>query len=115
MQYTKNKMVNQRIDEVNQWIKQWLPYIQSVDRKGFRSTSYFLQKGMQHERVYIICYDQKANLGFSQGIQLSTVFPFLEGNGKTHRHIDIMAAQLENTLLIKKLILAAFEVKEVSP
>jgi hypothetical protein len=115
MQYTKNKMVNQRIDEVNQWIKQWLPSIQSVDRKGFRSTSYFLQQGMQHERVYIICYDQKANLGFSQGIQLSTVFPFLEGKGKTHRHIDIMAAQVEKTLLIKKLILAAFEVKEVSP
>jgi hypothetical protein len=115
MQYTNNQLVNQRIDEVNQWIKQWLPSIQSVDRKGFRSTSYFLQKGMEHERVYIICYDQKANLGFSQGIHLSKVFPFLEGKGKTHRHIDIMAAQLENTSLIKKLILAAFEVKEVSP
>jgi hypothetical protein len=115
MQYTKNKMVNQRIDEVNQWIKQWFPSIQAVDRIGFRSTSYFLQKGMQHERVYIICYDQKANLGFSQGIHLSKVFPFLEGNGKTHRHIDIMASKLENTLLIKKLILAAFEVKEVGP
>jgi hypothetical protein len=115
MQYTKNRMVNQRIDEVNQWIKQWLPSIQSVDRKSFRSTSYFLQKGMEHERVYIICYDQKANLGFAQGVHLSKIFPFLEGKGKTHRHIDIMAAQLENTLLMKKLIFAAFEVKEVSP
>jgi hypothetical protein len=111
MQYTKNKLVNQRIDVVNKSIKQWFPSIQSVDRKGFRSTSYFLQKGMEHERVYIICYDQKANLGFSQGIQLSKVFPFLEGNGKTHRHIDIMSSQLENTPLIKKLILAAFDLK----
>jgi hypothetical protein len=110
MQYTKNKMVNQRIDEVNQWIKQWLPSIQAVDRIGFRSTSYFLQKGMQHERVYIICYDQKANLGFAQGVHLSKIFPFLEGKGKTHRHIDIMAAQVENSLLMKKLIFAAFEV-----
>jgi hypothetical protein len=51
MQYTKNETVNKRIDEVNQLIKQWLPSIQSVDRKGFRSTSYFLQQGMEHERV----------------------------------------------------------------
>jgi len=111
MQYTKNKVVNQRIDEVNQWIKQWLPSVQSVDRKGFRSTSYFLQKGMEHERVYIICYDQKANLGFNQGILLSKVFPFLEGKGKTHRHVDIMAPQLNSMALLKKLIFAAFDVK----
>jgi len=111
MQYTKNRMVNQRIDEVNQWIKQWLPSIQAVDRIGFRSTSYFLQKGMQHERVYIICYDQKANLGFAQGVHLSKIFPFLEGKGKTHRHIDIMAAHLGNMALLKKLIFATFDVK----
>jgi hypothetical protein len=65
---------------------------------------------MEHEHVYIICYDQKANLGFAQGVHLSKIFPFLEGKGKTHRHIDIMAAQVENTLLMKKLIFAAFEV-----
>jgi hypothetical protein len=111
MQYTNDPLVNQRIDEVNQWIKTLIPTIQSVDRKGFRSTSYFLQKGMEHERMYIICYDQKANLGFSQGVQLSKVFPFLEGKGKTHRHINIMSIHLENTSLMKKLILAAFEVK----
>jgi hypothetical protein len=51
MQYTKNETVNKRIDEVNQWIKQWLPSIQAVDRIGFRSTSCFLQQGMEHERV----------------------------------------------------------------
>jgi hypothetical protein len=111
MQYTNNQLVNQRIDEVNQWIKQWLPSIQSVDRKGFRSTSYFLQKGMEHERVYIICYDQKANLGFSQGIHLSKVFPFLEGKGKTHRHVDITSDHLKDTQLLKKLTLAAFDLK----
>jgi hypothetical protein len=111
MEYTKNKIVNNRIDQINQWINAWLPLVQSIDRIGFRSTSYFLQKGMQHEQVYIICYDQKANLGFSQGVQLSKAFPFLEGKGKTHRHIDIMSSQLENTPLIKKLILAAFDLK----
>ena len=111
MQYTNNPLVNQRIDEMNQRIHSWIPSIQCVDRKGFRSTSYFLQKGMEHERVYIICYDQKANLGFSQGVQLLKVFPFLEGKGKTHRHIDIMSTHLENTAFMKKLILAAFEVK----
>jgi hypothetical protein len=111
MQYTKNTIVNQRINQVDQWIKEWIPSIQSVDRKGFRSTSYFLEKGMEHERAYMICYDQKANLGFSQGIHLSKMFPFLQGKGKTHRHIDIMSLQIENTQLLKQLILAAFEVK----
>ena len=111
MQYTKNQLVNQRIDEVNQWIKQWLPSIQSVDRKGFRSTSYFLQQGMEHERVYIICYDQKANLGFCQGVHLSKTFSFLEGKGKTHRHIDIMSSHLKEIQLLKKLILDAFSAK----
>jgi hypothetical protein len=109
MQYTKNKLVNQRIDVVNQSIKQWFPSIQSVDRKGFRSTSYFLQKGMQHERLYIICYDQKANLGFSQGIHLLSQFPFLEGKGKTHRHVDIMDSRLQDKTILKSLILAAFD------
>jgi hypothetical protein len=111
MQYTKNTIVNQRINQVDQWIKEWIPSIQSVDRKGFRSTSYFLEKGMEHERAYMICYDQKANLGFSQGIHLAKMFPFLQGKGKTHRHIDIMSLQIENTQLLKQLILAAFEVK----
>ena len=111
MQYTNDPLVNQRIDEVNQWIKTFIPSIQSVDRKGFRSTSYFLQKGMEHERVYIICYDQKANLGFSQGVQLSKVFPFLEGKGKTHRHVNIMSAELDDLTLFKKLIQSAFAIK----
>jgi hypothetical protein len=111
MKYTKNDIVNKRIDQINQWINEWLPLVQSVDRKGFRSTSYFLEKGMNHERVYIICYDQKANLGFSQGIHLTKMFPFLEGKGKTHRHIDIMSIHLKETQLLKKLILAAFTAK----
>ncbi len=111
MQYTKNETVNKRIEQVNQWIMEWLPSIQSVDRKGFRSTSYFLQKGMEQERVYIICYDQKANLGFSQGVHLSKTFSFLEGKGKTHRHIDIMSSHLKEIQLLKKLILDAFSAK----
>jgi hypothetical protein len=109
MEYTKNTIVNKRIDEIHQWIKEWLPFIQSVDRKGFRSTSYFLQKGMQHERLYIICYDQKANLGFSQGVDLLSRFSFLEGKGKTHRHVDIMDARLQDLTILKSLILAAFD------
>jgi hypothetical protein len=111
MQYTKNTIVNQRINQVDQWIKEWIPSIQSVDRKGFRSTSYFLEKGMEHERAYMICYDQKANLGFSQGIHLSKMFPFLQGKGKTHRHIDIMSDRLDDLTLFKKLILSAFVIK----
>jgi hypothetical protein len=111
MQYTSDPLVNQRIDEVNQRIHSWIPSIQCVDRKGFRSTSYFLQKGMEHEHVYIICYDQKANLGFSQGIQLLKVFPFLEGKGKTHRHVNIMSAHLDDLTLFKKLIQSAFAIK----
>jgi hypothetical protein len=109
MEYTQNPIVNIRIDEIHQWIKEWLPFIQSVDRKGFRSTSYFLQKGMQHERLYIICYDQKANLGFPQGIHLLAEFPFLEGKGKTHRHVDIMDSRLQDKTILKSLILAAFD------
>jgi hypothetical protein len=110
MEYTQNPIVNTRIDEIHQWIKEWLPFIQSVDRKGFRSTSYFLQKGMQHERLYIICYDQKANLGFSQGIHLLSQFPFLEGKGKTHRHVDLMDSRIQDKTILKSLILAAFDI-----
>jgi hypothetical protein len=66
---------------------------------------------MINECVYIICYDQKANLGFSQGVKLIKTFPFVEGKGKSHRHIGIMSSQLINTQLIKQLILAAFDLK----
>jgi hypothetical protein len=69
-----------------------------TEQPGFKAMNYGHIPGMKSVFMYIIVYDQKANLGFPQGIHLQTKFPFLKGSGKTHRHVDIDDPQLNKNL-----------------
>jgi hypothetical protein len=110
MQFTQSETINAQIVQLDQRIRRLIPNVQSVDRPGYRSTSYFLQSGMKHEVCYILCYDQKANLGFTQGITLMSAYPMLKGNGKTHRHVSITEKILSSEFPLDTLLLQAFSI-----
>ena len=109
MQFTQSEAINLLIKQLDERIRRLIPHVQSIDRPGFRSTSYFLQSGMHNEVCYIICYDQKANLGFTSGVRFIRHFPFLKGTGKTHRHVPIHDDLLTEATPLNALILKAFE------
>jgi hypothetical protein len=109
MQFTQSDSINVLIKQLDERIRTLIPGVQSMDRPGYRSTSYFLSKGMKNEVCYILCYDQKANLGFTSGVRLIRHFPFLKGTGKTHRHVPINDDLLKESTPLNALILKAFE------
>jgi len=109
MQFTQSESINLLIKQLDERIRTLIPRVQSIDRPGFRSTSYLLQSGMQNEVCYIICYDQKANLGFTSGVRLISHFLFLKGTGKTHRHVPINDDLLRESTTLNALILQAFK------
>jgi hypothetical protein len=108
MQLTQSESVNALIQQLDKRIRTLIPGVKSIDRPGYRSTSYFLQSGMQNEVCYILCYDQKANLGFAHGVTLLPRYPLLQGNGKTHRHLLLTPAIFEPSFPLIDLLLDAF-------
>lgn len=109
MQFTQSEPINVLIKQLDERIRTLIPGVQSMDRSGYRSMSYFLQSGVQNEVCYILCYDQKANLGFTSGVRLIRHFPFLKGTGKTHRYVPIHDDLLTDSTPLNALILKAFE------
>lgn len=109
MFYTQNERVNQSIDRIHALIQTLIHPLIITEQVGFKAINYGQTKGMKSVLVYIIVYDQKANLGFPQGVRLQRQFPFLKGTGKTHRHIEIdEALSLE---MVKPLIQAVLNLK----
>lgn len=109
MQYTHNDKVNRFIDQIHQRILFLFPEVIIHEQPGFRATNYGLASGMKAVKCYIICYDQKANLGFPNGIAMVNNFPQLKGTGKTHRHVEINEQLLANPQALDRLIKQAFQ------
>ncbi len=112
MQYSKHKTINAWIDTLHQLIMTTIPSVKMQEQPGFRSNNYLLGTSMKDIVCYIICYDEKANLGFSQGVELTKEFPSLKGTGKTHRHITIDETFMKDLPSLTKLIKKAFAIKK---
>ena len=109
MQYTLNPEINHWIDEIHEQICKLYPHVVIKEQPGFRAINYGLLPGMNAVRCYIICYDQKANLGFPHGIDFIQSFPNLKGTGKTHRHLEINESLMANPKELKRLLATAFK------
>ena len=109
MQYTLNPEINHWIDQIHEQIGKLYPNVVIKEQPGFRSINYGLQPGMNAVRCYIICYNQKANLGFPHGVNFIDTFPYLQGTGKTHRHVEINQNLMENQKELIKLLTFAFK------
>lgn len=112
MQYTKLPTINDMIDELHQLILTLSPTIIMKEQPGFRSNNYMVGPSMKDIFCYIICYDQKANLGFTQGVCLSKKFPSLKGTGKTHRHLAIDSQFIKDLPSLTILIREAFKIQD---
>ena len=111
MQYTKVPDINDLIDEIHQLILTLSPTITMKEQPGFRSNNYMVGPSMKDIFCYIICYDQKANLVFTEGVSLSKKFPSLKGTGKTHRHLTIDSTFIKDWPSLTKLIREAFKIQ----
>lgn len=65
---------------------------------------------MQDVVCYIICYDQKANLGFPHGATMVNLFQSLKGTGKHHRHVEINDHLMNDLKTLQTLIETALAV-----
>jgi hypothetical protein len=108
MQYTLNTQINTWIDQIHEQIFKLHPHVLIKEQPGFCSINYGLLPGMKAVRCYIICYDQKANLGFPHGVDLIDTFPYLKGTGKTHRHVEINQTLMENPKELGRLLAFVF-------
>lgn len=108
MQLTKNQDINAFILQLHDVIMTTITQVVHREIPGFRSNQYGFGTTMNSSVCYIICYDQKANLGFDNGIHLVKDFPLLKGTGKFHRHVAIDATLLNNKTQLSQLILQAF-------
>lgn len=106
MFYTKNPLLNKKIDDIHQRIQQLVDPLIMTEQPGFKSINYGQSPGMKSVLMYIIVYDQKANLGFPHGVLLQTKFPCLKGTGKMHRHLEINEKLTMKTVeeLIKEVL-----------
>lgn len=111
VQYTNNTKINAWIDQIHHLIQKSYPKVVVTEQPGFHSVNYGLLPGMKEVRCYIICYDQKANLGFPHGIDLIQLFPNLKGTGKTHRHLEINESLMANPKELTRLLTTAFKQK----
>ncbi|MGA0097680.1 MAG: hypothetical protein ACO3H6_03805 [Bacilli bacterium] len=109
MQYTLNPQINLWIDQIHEHILKLYPQVVMKEQPGFRSINYGLLPGMKAVRCYIICYDQKANLGLPHEVDLIDTFPYLRGTGKTHRHVEINQKLMDNQKVLIKLLTFAFK------
>ena len=107
MQQTLNPQLNQLLVFLQERIIKLIPDVVITEQPGFRATNYGKKPGMNHVACYIICYDQKANLGFPQGIVLQPQFKQLKGTGKTPRHLSINQSLLNQLELLDQIIRAA--------
>lgn len=112
MQYTKKESINLTIDTLHQLILSIKPKVLVKEQPGFRSTNYLIGNSMKDLVCYIICYDQKANLGFTQGVRLAKKFPELKGTGKSHRHLTIDSELIKDLPSLTKLIQEAFVIQD---
>ncbi len=110
MQYTKNIQINTWIDKIHELILKQYPKVVITEQPGFRAMNYGLNPGMKAVCCYIICYDQKANLGFPKGLEMKLKFPQLKGTGKMHRHVEITKALMKDLPTIHQLLKLAFEI-----
>lgn len=110
--YTEDRLTNQRIDQLHQRILSISPLIRHQTQLGFKANNYLIGTSMKDVFCYIICYEKKANVGFPQGIILSEQFPHLKGTGKTHRHLLINEALIEDQKTLIALLHAAFSLQK---
>jgi hypothetical protein len=116
MQLTQNDQINAWIHQLHTLILDIKPDVLVIEQPGFHSNNYLLSTKMGDMVCYIICYAQKANLGFSQGVLLQKDFPFLIGMGKTHRHVAIGDHLKDIWQPITRLIQTAFKMhKQTGP
>lgn len=112
MEKTKSKEINEYHEAIHQLILEMYPNVNVHIQPGYRSTSYRVGNKMKDTFCYIICYDQHANLGFPNGVKLQREFPFLKGNGKTHRHLEINAELYKDISMLKMVLKRAFELQK---
>lgn len=111
MQLTNHSVTNELIKELHAFILSLVPKVVMVEYPGYRSNQYGLGSAMKDSVCYIICYDEKANFGFDDGVTLQASFSMLKGSGKRHRHVAINQALLNDKVLLTLLINKAFNLR----
>jgi hypothetical protein len=111
MQQSKNPTLNQWILTLHEFILTQHPNLVMWEQSGFHANNYGTSLKMGDVVCYILCYEQKANLGFPQGVLLAKDFHELIGTGKTHRHVEISEALFNDIRTLKALIKAAINLK----
>lgn len=113
MQLSNLASLNAIISQLDGIILNTLPKVIRWEQPGYRTNNYGANATMQAVICYLICYDQKANLGFPNGVALTSTFPFLKGTGKHHRHVPITAALLQDNVTLTALLKAAYALNQI--